>query len=34
MSTCAVVSRRENNGMWVKAEQLEAIAKRISKNYP
>ena len=30
----AVVSRRDNNGMWTMAEQLEAIAKRISKKYP
>ena len=30
----AVVSRRDNNAMWGMAEQLEAIAKRISKNYP
>jgi hypothetical protein len=30
----AVVSRRDNNDMWGMAEQLEAIAKRISKNYP
>jgi hypothetical protein len=30
----AVVSRRDNNDMWDMAEQLEAIAKRISKNYP
>lgn len=30
----AVVSRRDNNDMWVMAEQLEAIAKRISKKYP
>jgi hypothetical protein len=30
----AVVSRRDNNDMWGIAEQLEAIAKRISKNYP
>ena len=30
----AVVSRRDNNDMWSMAEQLEAIAKRISKNYP
>ena len=29
-----VVSRRDNNAMWGMAEQLEAIAKRISKNYP
>ena len=29
-----VVSRRDNNDMWGMAEQLEAIAKRISKNYP
>lgn len=29
----AVVSRRDNNDMWGMAEQLEAIAKRISKNY-
>jgi len=29
-----VVSRRDNNDMWVMAEKLEAIAKRISKNYP
>lgn len=31
---CAVVSRRDNNDMWAMAEQLEAIAKRISKKYP
>ena len=31
---CAVVTRRENNAMWAMAEQLQAIAKRISKNYP
>lgn len=30
----AVVSRRDNNDMWYMAEKLEAIAKRISKNYP
>ena len=30
----AVVSRRDNNDMWSMAEQLEAIAKRISTNYP
>ncbi|VVN43836.1 hypothetical protein [Pseudomonas fluorescens] len=30
----AVISRRDNNDMWGMAEQLEAIAKRISKNYP
>jgi len=30
----AVVSRRDNNEMYGMAEQLEAIAKRISKNYP
>ncbi len=30
----AVVSRRDNNAMWAMAEQLEAIAKRISKKYP
>ena len=30
----AVVSRRDNNDMWAMAEQLEAIAKRISKKYP
>lgn len=30
----AVVSRRDNNVMWAMAEQLEAIAKRISKKYP
>lgn len=30
----AIVSRRDNNDMWGMAEQLEAIAKRISKNYP
>ncbi|CAI8804287.1 transposase [Pseudomonas sp. IT-P74] len=29
----AVVSRRDNNDMWGMAEQLEAIAKRLSKNY-
>ena len=29
-----VVSRRDNNSMWGMAEQLEDIAKRISKNYP
>lgn len=29
-----VVSRRDNNVMWGMAEQLEDIAKRISKNYP
>ncbi|APC18128.1 hypothetical protein BLL42_21250 [Pseudomonas frederiksbergensis] len=30
----AVVSRRDNNDMYGMAEQLEAIAKRISTNYP
>jgi len=30
----AVVSRRDNHDMWGMAEQLEAIAKRISTNYP
>lgn len=32
----AVVSRRDNNAMWAwaMAEQLEVIAKRISKKYP
>ncbi|WP_454844020.1 hypothetical protein [Pseudomonas gorinensis] len=30
----AVVSRRDNNDMWNMAEKLEAIAQRISKNYP
>lgn len=30
----AVVSRRDNNDMWAIAERLEAIAKRISTNYP
>lgn len=30
----AVVSRRDNNDMWGMAEKLEAIAKRISSNYP
>ena len=30
----AVVSRRDNNDMWAMAEQLEAIATRISKKYP
>ena len=29
-----VTSRRDNNDMWAMAEKLEAIAKRISKNYP
>ena len=29
-----VTSRRDNNDMWVMAEKLEAIAKRITKNYP
>ncbi|WP_460318094.1 hypothetical protein [Pseudomonas ogarae] len=29
-----VTSRRDNNDMWAMAENLEAIAKRISKNYP
>jgi hypothetical protein len=29
----AVVSRRDNNDMWVMAESLEAIAERISKSY-
>ena len=29
-----VVSRRDNNDMWYMAEKLEAIAKRISENYP
>ncbi len=29
-----VVSRRDNNDMWYMAEKLEAIAQRISKNYP
>ncbi|AZD86569.1 hypothetical protein F2A37_16695 [Pseudomonas chlororaphis] len=31
---CKVVSRRDNNDMWGMGEQLEAIAKRISTNYP
>ena len=30
----AVVSRRDNNAMWAMAEQLEDIAKRISRKYP
>ncbi|NWB47086.1 hypothetical protein [Pseudomonas gingeri] len=30
----AVVSRRDNNDMWAMAEKLEAIAQRISTNYP
>ena len=30
----AVVSRRDNNDMWGMAEKLEAIARRISSNYP
>ncbi|MBU6957187.1 hypothetical protein KRR23_05460 [Pseudomonas sp. CVAP len=30
----AVVSRRDNNAIYGMAESLEAIAKRISKNYP
>lgn len=30
----AVVSRRDNNEMYDMAGQLEAIAQRISKNYP
>ncbi|EPA95413.1 hypothetical protein [Pseudomonas sp. G5(2012)] len=30
----AVVSRRDNNDMWGMTEHLEAIAKRIRKNYP
>ena len=30
----AVVSRRDNNDMWAMAERLEAIAQRISTNYP
>lgn len=29
-----VVSRADNNHMWYIAEKLDAIAKRISKNYP
>ena len=29
-----VVSRRDNNDMWYMAEELDAIAARISKNYP
>lgn len=29
-----VVSRRDNNDMWYMAEKLDAIAKRISENYP
>lgn len=29
-----VTSRRDNNDMWYMAEKLEAIAQRISKNYP
>ncbi|MBK5543261.1 hypothetical protein JFT85_00585 [Pseudomonas sp. TH04] len=29
-----VVSRRDNNDMWYMAEKLDAIAQRISKNYP
>lgn len=29
-----VVSRRDNNDMWYMAEKLDAIAERISKNYP
>lgn len=31
---CRVVSRRDNNDMRSMAEKLEAIAQRISKNYP
>ena len=31
---CRVVSRRDNNDMWSMAEKLEAVADRISKNYP
>ncbi|WP_411835674.1 hypothetical protein ACLBNB_20090 [Pseudomonas chlororaphis subsp. aurantiaca] len=31
---CKIVSRRDNNDMWAMAERLEAIAKRISTNYP
>ena len=34
VQSSAVVSRRDNNDMWAMAEKLEAIAKRISKNYP
>lgn len=30
----AVISRSDNNEMYGMAEQLEGIAKRISKNYP
>lgn len=29
-----VVSRGDNNHMWSMAEKLDAIATRISKNYP
>ncbi|MFI3045766.1 hypothetical protein ALP72_02151 [Pseudomonas coronafaciens pv. coronafaciens] len=29
-----VVSRRDNNDMYYMAEQLEAIANRISRQYP
>ena len=29
-----VVSRSDNNYMWSMAEKLDAIATRISKNYP
>ena len=31
---CLVVSRSDNNHMWGMAEKLDAIATRISKNYP
>lgn len=31
---CQVVSRRDNNDMWWMAEKLEAVAYRISRNYP
>ncbi|APC14601.1 hypothetical protein BLL42_02195 [Pseudomonas frederiksbergensis] len=33
MTRSLVVSRRDNNDMWYMAEQLDDIAKRISKNY-
>lgn len=33
MHRSTVVSRRDNNQMFEMAEQLEAIAQRISKNY-
>jgi hypothetical protein len=34
VARCRVVSRRDNNDMGRMAEQLEAIADRISRGYP